>query len=155
MPTKRTAVDYSYRYLNRYPKTEKELRLQLYKKRYTEKEINTAILYMKKNKLIDDENFCKLYIQSEAIKKGKPTFIIKGKLREKWVDKHIIDKYISEYNKEIENGINQKLIQEMEKLKKKGDVGFDIIQKLNRRWYSIWEIKKAIKLRDKKKEHRI
>jgi len=150
MPIKTTAVDYSYRYLNRYPKTELELKLQLYKKRYTEQEIETAITHMKKAKLIDDENFCKLYIQSEAVKKGKPTFIIKGKLREKWIEKDIINKYISEKENEIKTGISNKLIKEMEKLKKRGDIGFDIIQKLNRRWYTIWEIKRAINIRDKR-----
>ncbi len=150
MPIKTTAVNYSYNYLNRFPKTEEELKLQLFKKRYTWGEIEIAITHMKKAWLIDDENFCKLYIQSEAAKKGKPTYVVKGKLREKWVDKDIINKCISEAENEIKNGITQKLIKEMEKLKKRGEVGFDILQKLNRRWYTIWEIKRAIKIRDAK-----
>lgn len=148
MPIKTTAVDYSYRYLNRYPKTEEELKLQLFKKNYTIGEIEIAIAHMKKAWLIDDENFCRLYIQSEAIKKGKPTFVVRGKLREKWIEKDIIKKSISDVENEIKKGISRKLIKEMEKLKNRGEIGFDILQKLNRRWYTIWEIKKAIKIRD-------
>jgi SOS response regulatory protein OraA/RecX len=44
---KTPAIDYALKYIYRYPKTEKELRVRLLEKHYSEEEIEKAIQYLK------------------------------------------------------------------------------------------------------------
>jgi len=48
VPAKTDVIDYALRYIFRYPKTKKELIIQLRKKKYTESEIEKALRYLKK-----------------------------------------------------------------------------------------------------------
>jgi SOS response regulatory protein OraA/RecX len=41
------------------------------------------MLFLKSKKYVDDTIFAKLYIESELIKKGKPTIVVRQKLLEK------------------------------------------------------------------------
>lgn len=83
MPAKTTCTEYALYYINRFPKTEKELRLQLLKKSYHESDIDQTLSWLKFKNYINDRNFAKLYIASELIKKGKAQILIKQKLLEK------------------------------------------------------------------------
>lgn len=61
--------DYALKYIHRYPKTEEELRVKLLTKRYSEDEIDETMQWLKKMKWVDDEQFARLYFQSESVKK--------------------------------------------------------------------------------------
>ena len=75
--------DYALKYINRYPKTEEELRVKLLTKHYSEEEIDNTISWLKHMKWVDDEQFARLYFQSESVKKGKPPYLVKQKLLQK------------------------------------------------------------------------
>ncbi len=141
----RSCLDYAMDYIHRFPKTEKELRIQLTKKWYYENEIDQTIDDLKQKWYVNDEMFAKLYIESELIKKGKPTVLIMQKLLFKWVDKDLVKKLLSENEKESTQGINERIKKEIDKLKKQGIEGIDIIHKLLRRGYKLDEIKNCLK----------
>lgn len=137
--------DYALHYINRYPKTEQELRVKLLTKHYDEEDIDKTMAWLKKMKRVDDNQFARLYFQSESVKKGKPPYLVKQKLLQKWVDKALIDRTMKQMDSEIGEGIIQRIQKEIEKLKKKGMDGFDIVTKIAQKGYKIGDIKQALK----------
>jgi regulatory protein len=75
--------DYALKYIYRYPKTEKELKIQLYTKGYNTKDIDRTIVELKKKNYVNDEMFAESYIRSEVVNKGKPAIRIIQKLQQK------------------------------------------------------------------------
>ena len=144
MPAKTDVVDYALRYIYRYPKTEKELILQLRKKWYTESEIEKTILYLKKKKYLNDKNFVKDYVDYHLVRRWKPIIYVKNKLFEKWVDSNIVKEVISDKFDEINKWIEKQLKKEIETYKAKWLDGIDIIQRLNRKGYTLNQIKHII-----------
>jgi regulatory protein len=142
---KKTCFDYAMDYIYRFPKTEKELKIQLLKKWYFEIEIDKAIDQLRQKGFVDDKLFCEMYINSVVIKKWKPIYVIKNKLIWKWIKKEIVDEVISDLDSDISSWMEEKMKNEILKLKNKWNNGFDIIQKLVARWYSIHLVKKVIK----------
>lgn len=142
---KKTCFDYSMDYIYRFPKTEKELNIQLLKKWYSQNEIDKTIDILKQKGFVDDKLFCEMYINSTVVKKWKPIDLIKNKLFLKWIEKDILNNVIEDLNPEILYWMEEKIRKEIDKLKKKWNNGFDIIQKIAARWYSIHLIKKVIK----------
>ncbi len=76
-------LDYALHYINRFPKTEFELRLQLRKKGYYEEEIDETMQQLFVLNYVNDYEYTKLYLNSECIRKGKPLYAVKGKLLQK------------------------------------------------------------------------
>ena len=111
--------DYALKYINVYPKTEQELRVKLLTKRYDEEDIDKTITWLKKMTWVNDEQFTRLYFQSESVKKGKPPYLVKQKLLHKGVDKKIIEKVFGQLETDIDEGIILRIKKEVEKLKKK------------------------------------
>ena len=144
MSKKKSAIDKAYEYLYRYPKTEKELKIYLFKHWYSEEEVNKTIEILKKEWLINDKKFAESYIYSEIIKKGKPVAIIKQKLIQKGIDSDIVDEILKENEADIQEGISQKLRKEIEKLKNKWKNWFDIVRILLMRGYKFEDIKKLV-----------
>jgi len=135
---------YALSYINRYPKTEKELKVKLMEKWFSEYKINEAIEFLKFKMYVDDENFVKLYVNSEIIRKWKPVFVIRKKLYQKGVDNDLVKVVFEELEEEMQEWIYNKIKKEIEKYKSKWVDGFDIIQKLMRKWYKIDEIKHVV-----------
>lgn len=142
-----TCFDYALKYIYRYPKTEKELRIQLYTKGYPTSDINYTIDELKKKKYVNDEMFAESYIRSEVVNKGKPAIRIIQKLQQKWVPQEIVRDILRKYENEMGEGIHDKIKKEIAAYKKKDVDGFDIIQKLMRKWYKLQDIKKVIENR--------
>lgn len=140
-----TCLDYALHYISRYPKTEKELKWQLMSKGYFTDDINQTIDFLKEKNFLNDKTFIESYVRSELVNKGKPTIAIIKKLQEKWADKHLIMDVIKEYEEDINIGIKEKIKKEITNYKKKWVEWFDIIQKLMRKWYRLWDIKEVIK----------
>ena len=136
--------DYALKYIYRYPKTEKELRIQLYTKGHSTKDIDWTIEELKKKNYINDVMFTESYIRSEVINKGKPSIRVIQKLQQKWVPQEIVREVLKKYDDEMGEGIHDKIRKEIQAYKRKDVDGFDIIQKLMRKWYKLADIKKVI-----------
>lgn len=140
-----SAIDYAIWYLSRYPKTEQEIRIILYRKWYNTEDIQHCLDVLKKNDFINDEKFTDSFLYSEVTKKGRPLFIIKQKLIQRWINKSLLSKRISEQQEELTEWMRKAIRKELDAYKKKWVDGFDSIQKLMRRWYQLADIKAVIK----------
>jgi len=138
-------LDYALNYISRYPKTEKELRVQLMTKGYVSLDIDKAMAFLKEKNYINDELFTEAYFRSECARKGKPTIAVTQKLREKGVAKDTIQAISRNMEKEIQEWIYEKIKKDIEVCKKRWEDGFDIIQRLMKKWYRLDDIKKVIK----------
>lgn len=136
--------DYALKYIYRYPKTEKELKIQLYTKWYNTSDIDRTITELKKKNYVNDEMFTESYIRSEVVNKGKPSIRIVSKLYQKGVPQEIVRAVLKKYENEIVDGVHEKIKKEIAAYKKKDVDWFDIIQKLMRKWYKLDDIKKVI-----------
>ena len=138
-------LDYAMDYLYRFPKTEKELRVQLAKKWYYEDDIDFTIEKLKKSGFVDDVNFATMYIESELIHKGKPSVVIRNKLYEKWIDKQMIKDLMDKYDNQATESMNIKIKKDIDNLKQKGLEWVQIIQKLMMKGYTVKQIKECLK----------
>lgn len=139
-----TPFDYAINYLSRYPKSTHELRNQLKKKGYAPEEIDEAVDLLVKKWFLDDSAYTKLYLSSEVARKGKSLQVIIGKLRQKWVDKDIINEEIQKMEGELTEGTTTKVQKEIEKLQSRGVEEKDIIQKLRSRGYKYDQIRDCL-----------
>ena len=140
-----SAIDCAIWYLSRYPKTEQEIRIILYKKWYNSEDVIHCLEVLKKNDFINDEKFTDSFLYSEVEKKGRPLFIIKQKLIQRGIDKWLLAKKISEQQDELIEWMRRAIRKELDIYKKKWVDWFDSIQKLMRRWYQLADIKAVIK----------
>lgn len=141
----KSAVEYAIWYLSRYPKTEQEMRIILYKKWYNSEDIQRCMDVLKKNDFVNDEKFADSFLYSEVIKKWRPLFVIKQKLVQRWINKWLLEKKIIEQQEELAQWMRNSIRKELDTYKKKGIDWFDSIQKLMRRWYQLADIKVVIK----------
>jgi SOS response regulatory protein OraA/RecX len=74
--------------------------------------------------------------------------LVKQKLIQKGVAKTTVDKIFRQLESEIDEWIIERIQKEIEKLKKKGLDGFDIVTKIAQKWYRVWDIKRALKTRE-------
>ena len=144
-----SAVDYAIWYLSRYPKTEEETRILLYKKWYNTEDIMHCMEVLKKNDFVNDEKFADSFLYSEVSKKGRPLFIVKQKLLQRWIDKWLLMKKIAENQEDLTEWMRKNIRKELDSYKNKWVDGFDSIQKLMRRWYQLADIKAVIKAWEK------
>ncbi len=145
LPLMKPCIDYALDYIYRYPKTEKELRIQLIKKWYTEEEAHYTMIDLVKRGYVDDRNFATMYIESELIHKGKPRATIMSKLLLKGIDKDLLKELMTKFENEASESINVRIRKEIDKLKERKVEGVALIQKLMMRGYTLQEIKKCIK----------
>lgn len=136
--------DYALKYIYRYPKTEKELKIQLFTKGYNTVDVDRTIAELKKKNYVNDEMFAESYIRSEIVNKGKPAIKILQKLYQKWVPQEIVKAVLKKYENDMVEGIHEKIKKEIKAYKKKNIDGFDIIQKLMRKGYKLDDIKRVI-----------
>ncbi len=137
-------LDYALNYIYRYPKTEKELRIQLYMKWYPTGEVDQTIAELQKKNYVNDTMFAESYIRSEVVNKGRPAIRIIQKLQQKWVPQDIVRDVLKKYEQEMGEGTLQKIKKEIQAYKRRDVDGFDIIQKLMRKGYTLDDIKKVI-----------
>ena len=137
--------DYSIQYLSRYPKTVLDMKKQLQKKWYEDEKIEDVLEILIKKKYLDDRNYAYLYFSSEVGRKGKPLFVVKQKLQQKWVEYSILEDLIEEFGKELEEWIQKKLSKEIGHMREKWMEEQKIIQRLQRRGYRYKDIEAVIK----------
>lgn len=135
---------YALKYISRFPKTEKELKIKLQQKWYTEDSIGYTMHYLKEKWFADDRVFIESYVRSELVNKWKPVLNIRAKLHQKWADKDLVAEILKEYEEDISTGVAQKIRKQIDSYKKKWVEWFDIIHKLMRKWYNLDDIKAVI-----------
>ncbi len=141
----KSCYEYAIWVIGKYPKTEKELRIKMYQQGYDSETVSRTLEKLKQDNFVNDELFAESYINSEVIRKGRPLIVITQKLEMRGIDKAIITKVVHEAWEDIEDWILQGIDKEIKQYKKKWVDGFDIIQKLMRKWYRLWDIKRVIK----------
>jgi regulatory protein len=137
-------MEYALSYLSRYPKTEQEMRILLYRKGYDSEQVISTMESLQRNNFINDEKYAESYLFSEIVRKGKPVFLIKQKLQQRGIDKKLIDDLIEKMKDDIGEGIAKTIRKELDTYKKKGVDGFDSIQKLMRKGYRLQDIKAVL-----------
>jgi len=144
VPIKTNVIDYWLKYIFKYPKTEKELILQLRKKKYSEDEIEKCLNYLKKKGYLNDAKFANDYIDFHCIRRWKPLIWVKQKLFEKWVSKIIISNIIDNKINEINKWIKEKIKKDIEQYKNRWFDWLKILEKLSNKWYTYKQIKNAL-----------
>jgi regulatory protein len=141
----KSCYEYAIWVIGKYPKTEKELRIKMYQQWYDSEIVTRTLEKLKQDNFVNDELFAESYINSEVIRKGRPLLVITQKLEMRGIDKSIISKIVHDAWDEIDNWVLQWIEKEIKQYKKKWVDGFDIIQKLMRKWYRLGDIKRVIK----------
>lgn len=141
----KSCYEYAIGVISKYPKTEKELRIKLYQQGYDSDMVIRTLEKLKSENFVNDQLFAESYLNSEVMRKGKPLLVITQKLIIKGIDKSLLSELTHKYAEDIQSGIYEGIAIEIRQYKKKGIEGFDIIQKLLRKGYRLWDIKKVIK----------
>jgi len=144
----KSCYEYAIWVIGKYPKTEKELRIKMYQQGYDSETVNRTLEKLKSDNFVNDELFAESYINSEVIRKWRPLIVITQKLEMRGIDKAIISKVVHDAWDDIEDWILQGIDKEIKQYKKKWVDWFDIIQKLMRKWYRLWDIKRVIKWKE-------
>ena len=92
------AKNYAFLLLKFRPRSEKEIGERLKRKKFDPAVIRETILFLKENGFIDDSYFAKVWLESR-IKKPLGLKKLRVELRQKGVDKEIIDSQIEEISK--------------------------------------------------------
>ena len=98
------AFDYSLNYISKSVKTEKQVKDKLILKGYLQEIIDGVIEKLKGYNFIDDNDYCKKYINTYKDKKGLK--LIKLELLKKGVDKGVINENLALENSQIEQAIS-------------------------------------------------
>ena len=91
------------RFLSYRPRSEKEIRDKLLGKKASEEIINKVISRLKENNFLNDEEFVKWWIEQRANFKPRSLKLIKMELRQKGIDKDLIDQIIDDLSLTIDD----------------------------------------------------
>ena len=83
------------------PRTVFEIQKKLTSKNIDEQEIAKVITVLKKNKLLDDKNFAKMYVRDRNLLKPTGTFLLKLELRKLGISDQDIDTALEGQDDEI------------------------------------------------------
>jgi regulatory protein len=114
------AKKYSFDLLSRSPKSEKEIRTKLKQKKISGSNIVKVIDALKELKFLDDANYAKLFVESKLRNNPAGKVVIKNKLREKGIEKELIEESIENY---YDDALEEKKAEQilLKYLKKKRD----------------------------------
>jgi regulatory protein len=90
------AISYSYRLLTLRPRSEKELRGRLLRKRFNRVTVENVISILKEKNIIDDVKFARRWIESRMNTSPKGSMFLRKELRDKGVPASVIDGALSE-----------------------------------------------------------
>ncbi len=95
------AYKYILDYLDKFDRTEMQIRIKLKEKGFDYESRNTAVEKAKEYGFIDDDRFSKRYIEMNSTTKGKRR--IRQELSSKGISQEIIDKYLGDIENEAES----------------------------------------------------
>ena len=112
------AISYAYRLLSLRPRSEKELKARLFRKKIDRVTVGSVMSVLKENKAIDDLKFARLWVESRMRTSPKGDILLRKELREKGVETALIDMALSE-KKEDEGSVAKALaVQAAERFEK-------------------------------------
>lgn len=91
---------YALKVINFRPRSSKELTNKLQDKGFPQKIISEVLAEFKKNGLVDDKKFSKLWINSRMASKPKGEILLREELRQKGVEDNVIKEAIEDTNKD-------------------------------------------------------
>lgn len=100
-------------------RSEKEIRDYLLKKEYDNSDIEIVIKKLRNNKLINDEEFVKAYINDKLLMTNYGPYKIKGELLKHQIDENIINKYIDSVDQNLLLEKIEKIVNKYTKSNKK------------------------------------
>ncbi|ABR31014.1 RecX family transcriptional regulator [Thermosipho melanesiensis] len=118
---KRNPLNDALRLLKYRVRSEKEIRVRLKSKGYSDEEVEKTVLKLKEKGFLDDEKFAYLYTYDSLTLKKKGPFLIRMELKNLGVDEFIIEdalkKVLEEVNveeikEEITKGLDEKKAKE-------------------------------------------
>lgn len=120
------------RFLSFRPRSEKEIRDYLKKKKASESVIELIVRKLKEQKFLDDKDFTNWWIEQRTLIKLKPKRIIKMELRQKGIDDETIDELLNKVSEHVTDLSKAKRIVEKKLVKYKKFQGFERKNKLGR-----------------------
>ena len=90
------ALGYAERLLGIRPRSEKELKERLFRKRFDRQIVQDIVALFKEKKIIDDSQFAKLWVESRMRTNPKGDMLLRRELREKGVPAAAIEKALTE-----------------------------------------------------------
>ena len=143
------AQEQIYRFLSYRPRSEKEIYDYLGKKKLKDEEKEKIIKKLKEEKLIDDLEFARWFLEQRQTFRPKGSYALKQELRQKGIGEKIIDQVLP--NKEEELSLAKKALVKAEK-KYASFLGREKKEKLmaylRRRGFSWEAVKKAVDERE-------
>ncbi len=89
-------MDSALRFLSYRPRSEKEVRQNLARKRFPEPFIERAIIRLKELRFVDDEAFARFWVENREANSPRSHRALKYELRSKGVDQEILDEAIDD-----------------------------------------------------------
>jgi regulatory protein len=99
----------AYHFLSFRPRSEKEVRDSLHKKKASTEIIERVITSLKEHKFLNDEDFARWFIENRLRFNPKGIRIIKMELKQKGVDREIIDQAIASLSKDEDSALQNDL----------------------------------------------
>lgn len=94
------ALEIALHFLKFRPRSEFEIEQKLKQKGAIDSEIEKVISVLKKNKLLDDEEFAKMWVRDRNLLKPSGSYLLKMELRKFGVADEIIDSALAEQDEE-------------------------------------------------------
>src|SRR3972149_10404820 len=97
---KKDAISIALHYLKFRPRSVFEVEQKLKSKKISDSEIKKTIAVLKKNKLLDDENFAKMWVRDRNLLKPTGWYLLKSELRKLGGAGKIIEEALSDQDEE-------------------------------------------------------
>ncbi|MEK7502329.1 MAG: regulatory protein RecX [Patescibacteria group bacterium] len=120
------------RFLSFRPRSEYEVKQNLSKKKASENIISKVVSRLKKNNFLNDEEFVKWWIEQRTRFKPRSVRLIKIELKQKGIDKDLIDQIIDDLSLTIDDLSSAKKLMEKRARKYKGLPREEKFQKIAR-----------------------
>lgn len=151
---KLSCYDYALTLLSYNPKTIAMMKKTLLAKGYKLIEVEYTLNKLIEQDYLNDYVFCKTYIESQVIHKGKSLQNIKQKMFQKGMPSDIVKEVIEELDEELEEVRYTNLARDIQKLHNMGDDIIRIYEKLSRKGHHYDDIKKALEyLNEEQEDH--
>jgi len=98
---KKDALTIALRYLKFRPRSVFEIRKKLEAKRIDDKEIEKVVSVLKKNKLLDDKEFAKMWVRDRNLLKPSGSYLLKMELRRVGISDDIIEEVLTPQRDEV------------------------------------------------------
>ncbi len=106
-----TALNTAFKYLSYRSRTVFELKRYIQKKGFDKETVRYVLNYLLTKGYLNDNDYCKSFLEYRSNYKPKSIFALKYELRSKGIDESIIDTFLSDYSDDelAQNAVKSKL----------------------------------------------